>query len=135
MKYDDHKKYLLPRYHQRMAAMRQHLGGSCVMCGSTERLEIDHIDPLTKSFDLSKKWGTKWEILLEELTKCQLLCFDCHRLQKSAEESKIRNKGVKPWNAGTSLHGTHRMRYVHKCKCDECQDFHIRRMASHRQNS
>lgn len=33
------------------------LGGRCVECGATERLEFDHRDPSTKLFSLGKRWG------------------------------------------------------------------------------
>lgn len=90
--YDKHKKYLLPKYHARMAAMRELLGGECVMCGSVERLEIDHIDPSTKSFSLAKGWGKPWAVILEELAKCQLLCYECHKHVKTPPENSIREK-------------------------------------------
>ena len=31
--------------------LREHLGGKCVMCGTTENLQFDHIDASTKSFE------------------------------------------------------------------------------------
>jgi 5-methylcytosine-specific restriction endonuclease McrA len=55
------------------------LGGRCVKCGSSERLEFDHIDPSEKSFTIGKLFGRKRiETLKEEVSKCQLLCKPCH---------------------------------------------------------
>lgn len=72
------KEYLLKRYKVRVNKMKQYLGEVCTLCGSDSQLQIDHIDPQTKSFDLLKRWGTNWNIITSELDKCQLLCRDCH---------------------------------------------------------
>ena len=68
------------------------LGGECVKCDSTENLEVDHIDPKTKSFNLdAKNIQRKWEILEIELRKCQLLCKTCHKdkSRKGKEQGQI----------------------------------------------
>lgn len=86
------------------------LGGKCVRCGTTERLQFDHIDPKTMSFRLGKAFGGKWEKLLGESKKCQLLCKDCHwtktRLERGLEEPK---------------HGTVNMYNNLKCRCLPCK--------------
>ena len=74
-------KYNLNRYNQRMADAIAILGGACVVCGATEDLQLDHLNPSTKKFNLGKLWSTNLENFLEELTKCQLLCFTCHQLK------------------------------------------------------
>lgn len=61
-----------------MAKFKDLLGGVCVVCGTTERLEFDHIDPSTKLFDIAKGWARAEKIVLEELEKCQLLCKQHH---------------------------------------------------------
>lgn len=53
------------------------LGGACVVCGTTENLEINHIDPTTKSFTLSR-WDGKASDYWEEVKKCNLLCKAHH---------------------------------------------------------
>lgn len=80
-------KYNLERYHKRMADAYAMLGGVCVVCGSTKEMQIDHFDPSQKSFTLAKLWSVSEERFLEELTKCQLLCWDCH-LTKTATFDK-----------------------------------------------
>ena len=50
----------------------------CVRCGSTDKLEWDHIDRTTKSFDIADCYTKKSETILEELKKCQRLCQPCH---------------------------------------------------------
>ncbi len=63
----------------------EYLGGKCMKCGTTDRLEFDHIDRTTKKYVIASRVNNKWDNLKEELDKCQLLCVDCH-LQKTAKE-------------------------------------------------
>tara|TARA_B100000902_G_scaffold156247_1_gene152590 strand:+ start:32 stop:472 length:441 start_codon:yes stop_codon:yes gene_type:complete len=78
----NHKK---KRYYETLSESMEKLGGKCVKCGATERLEFDHIDPKNKSFCITKnlRMGDN-EKLQEELDKCQLLCYDCH-LEKTKQ--------------------------------------------------
>jgi 5-methylcytosine-specific restriction endonuclease McrA len=89
------------------------LGEVCSQCGGVDSLEVDHIDPSTKSFTLSgNNLNKSWESILEELDKCQLLCNTCHT-EKTSLESKIR----RPVN-----HGTEWMYTKYKCRCSLCVD-------------
>ena len=54
----------------------------CVRCGSTDRLELDHVDPSTKV--TSSIWTWAEARRNTELAKCQVLCHLCH-LQKTFE--------------------------------------------------
>ena len=67
------------------------LGGKCIECGCTETLEFDHIDPSTKSFNISAGYIKPKEVLLEEVAKCQLLCNKCH-IEKSKKDSIEKSK-------------------------------------------
>ena len=69
----------------------ERMGGKCVECGSTETLEFDHIDPSTKSFNISGGYHKPREVLEEELSKCQLLCKACH-IEKTKKDNKFRPK-------------------------------------------
>jgi hypothetical protein len=69
------------------------MGGKCVQCGSTKALEFDHINPKTKSFNISAGYNKPKEILEKELSKCQLLCNKCH-----IEKTKKDNKNCRPNN-------------------------------------
>ena len=60
------------------------MGGRCVVCGSDECLEFDHIKPQDKSFNISCYYGSL-ESIKAELEKCQLLCRACH-LEKTKRE-------------------------------------------------
>ena len=63
-------------------------GNECARCGCTHNLQLDHIDPKTKKFDVSQKLGGRLGPLWEEIRKCQLLCEPCHK-QKTKEDQKI----------------------------------------------
>lgn len=53
--------------------------GPCKRCGSTENLELDHIDPKSKSFMTSHIFLRSKKIRDNELKKCQILCQECHK--------------------------------------------------------
>lgn len=69
-----------------------HLEGVCADCGTTENLQIDHIDPSTKSFNISSMTCFSWERIEVELRKCQALCRPCH-LKKSIREQSVEHGG------------------------------------------
>ena len=61
----------------------------CVKCGSTQNLELDHIDPSRKI--THKIWSWSKDKRQKELDKCQVLCSICHT-KKSVKESKKKNR-------------------------------------------
>jgi hypothetical protein len=95
------------KYHRVRAEAVAFLGGVCVFCGALEDLEFDHIDESDKSFNVSCRWSSN--NFYEELSKCQLLCHECHLLKT------LKNLPVIP-------HGTWGM-VKRKCKCEVCHDF------------
>lgn len=64
-------------------------GKYCIDCGETDSVtfEFDHIDPATKSFNVSQavRLGYSWEKVLEEIKKCQIVCANCHK-RRSAKQ-------------------------------------------------
>lgn len=60
----------------------QFFDGKACECGSTDRLELDHIDPTKKVSH--KIWSWSAAKREAELVKCQVLCYDCHK-KKSIE--------------------------------------------------
>ena len=94
---------------ERKALGLEKLGGKCRHCGAVEGLEFDHIDPTTKSFVLTKKWGCRMETWLAELAKCQLLCRPCH------ERTSILEAGTQ---VAKGPHGT--ISSARHCRCDLC---------------
>jgi hypothetical protein len=56
-------------------------GGKCFKCGyasCTAALEFHHLNPMSKSFEVTKR-NLTISSLREEATKCILLCCRCHR--------------------------------------------------------
>ena len=83
-----HRTYNLNRYRRLRAECLEKLGGKCAICGTTQNLEFDHIDPKTKSIELGKLLNVSQAIRDAELLKCQLLCKQ-HHLAKSREEAGV----------------------------------------------
>ena len=97
------------------------LGGVCVKCGSSDCLEIDHVDPRTKLFTVSCGYRYSPDRLWAEVAKCQLLCKKCHT-EKSALDF-----GKRP------VSGRHRTESTYKkCHCQECKDAHAAYMKRYR---
>lgn len=87
------------------------LGGKCLVCGSTEQLEFDHINRSEKLASIGKMWTASKEKFETELAKCQLLCRDCHT-----------DKGLTAGDITRSEHGS-RARYDrYGCRCRPCTD-------------
>lgn len=102
------KAYMLNRYHQRRTEGIIRLGGKCVNCETTEKLEFDHIDPKEKSFSVAKLWSVNKNLFWSEINKCQLLCQPCHILKTH------RDNGTIPGSHG-------RTRYRQGCRCETCK--------------
>ncbi len=62
--------------------------GPCRSCATWENLEIDHIDPASKSVSPSKLWSRSKAFREAELAKCQVLCENCHKSKTSVENSE-----------------------------------------------
>jgi 5-methylcytosine-specific restriction endonuclease McrA len=114
----DMAQYMRDRRRKRKAALIDMCGGECMDCGSTERLEFDHVDPLTKVKEVSsaKMLDGPMARVLEEVAKCRLLCHDCHRLKtvRCGETGGGHNKIINP------AHGT-AAQYNWGCRCDDCK--------------
>lgn len=96
--------YQLEWMKKRRQAWIDSQGGACNECGSTDQLEVDHVDPATKSMQPTAIWSRKESVRVEELAKCQVLCHDCH-LDKTLA-------------AVTWTHG--RTGYSKGCRCEVC---------------
>ena len=118
--------YMTRRYHKRRLQAIEYLGGACSHCHATTNLEIDHVDPTSKSFDIGKAlsgWGG--ERILVELDKCQALCESCHELKTRKDNSVT--LGVREfWEHGT-LAGRRT-----GCKCAPCKSAQAKYMKEYR---
>ena len=83
--------------------------GPCVNCGSYEDLEVDHIDPATKTLYPREIWSARAEIRIAELAKYQVLCRTCH-YAKTGSEKRIEMN-----------HGDYQMYGQRKCRCALCR--------------
>lgn len=99
-----------------------YLGGECMICGSVDRLEFDHIDPLIKSKKINESYLLEINNLLAELDKCQLLCKPCH-MKKS-----LRERGKRE----VAEHATASMYINQGCRCELCCAAHTQKVRLYR---
>ena len=97
------RKYMLERYHKRLKESKDKFGNICSKCENTNQLEFDHIDSSTKTFTIVKMWYVSEEKFAKELSKCQLLCKNCH-IEKHRSS----------YHCGTP------QRYWTGCRCSKC---------------
>lgn len=109
------------------AYLLEMLGKVCVVCGTEEIIEFDHIDPSTKLFTIASGLDKPLGILIEEAVKCQLLCKE-HHIQKTAKELA----GRIPANKGKTTHGS--TMYNRGCRCDICLVFRDKKNARRRKS-
>lgn len=108
----------MSEYQQKKQRIHDYLGSTCVVCGSSDDLHIDHIDPSTKCFTIMTCWSYSWAVLQPELDKCQLLCKP-HHLHKSIINGDLSSGG---WNKiSNPSHGTAVMYGKFKCRCSDCK--------------
>lgn len=85
-------------------------GKACVVCGSTENLELDHINPDDKKYSPAALWSMAKNNpnRIAELEKCQTLCSFHHK-----EKTRL-------WRAEQAQHG--RTLYDKGCRCEVCME-------------
>lgn len=83
--------------------------GPCAQCGSSEQLEVDHVEPRVKSGAPPTRsiWGMAEPQRSRELSKCQVLCKGCHETKSNSERHRTE-------------HGKSRMYGAHGCRCAVC---------------
>lgn len=96
-------------------------GGVCAFCGSSNELQVDHIDPSTKKYNPYELWHRGEEFRNAELSKCQVLCYPCHKEKTKAEIAKKFPKKEKSIKREPVSHGTYGFYVYHKCRCAECK--------------
>ena len=76
------------RFRAKAAAIK-YLGGECIKCGwkgNQAALQFHHIDPTQKDFVIGNVANKKWEVIKSELSKCKLLCANCHSITHSTKD-------------------------------------------------
>lgn len=76
------REYMREWYARRRAEWFE--GKVCVDCGSTDRLELDHVDPATKVSHRIWSWSKARREA--ELAKCVVRCHDHHRAKTLASD-------------------------------------------------
>lgn len=82
-------------------------GKRCACCGTTDQLELDHIDPSKKVSHNIWSWSPARRET--ELVKCQVLCHDCH-LEKTIASYTEPEHGVNRYKSKK-----------HRCRCEICR--------------
>ena len=83
----DYDRQLKLKHRERLLGL---LGGQCVNCGSTSNLEVDHIDPYTKTarpHDI-QRWRDPTSH--PDFLNLQLLCKSCHVLKSAVDGSYVK---------------------------------------------
>lgn len=95
---------------------------SCAQCGSTEDLEVDHVNPSAKVDH--RIWSWSKERREAELAKCHVLCRPHHQEKSLARDNPSYTNGF--------VHGTRSMYQKHRCRCDTCRAWQSARLARQR---
>jgi hypothetical protein len=110
---EQRRLYMAGYRERRMTEARERLGGRCSVCGATEALEFDHVDPSTKVKPVTQMQHASKKKFFAEVDKCQLLCRQ-HRLEKTIREGSLRRE------PGPIKHGTEYAYNRRGCRCEEC---------------
>jgi 5-methylcytosine-specific restriction endonuclease McrA len=84
------------RRNRRERAVRL-LGGACQLCGYSRclwALDVHHLDPSSKDFDISSANTRRWAVTVQELRKCVLLCRNCHQEVHAGMADPPRARGL-----------------------------------------
>jgi hypothetical protein len=76
--------YCKERWHQRKLDAIEHMGGSCADCGYSDNpavLQFHHLRD--KDHEWTKLRLMSWDRVVEELSKCVMLCANCHVIRHS----------------------------------------------------
>ena len=77
------------RQRERKAALIEMMGGACEDCGITGHpaiFDFHHTDPAEKRFTIGCWLNGPADRLVEESTRCVLLCANCHRVRTARDD-------------------------------------------------
>lgn len=65
----------------KIQALRAEMG--CARCSNHDLrvLQFHHRDPSTKAYSVANMKSMRWERILEEIAKCDVLCANCHSIE------------------------------------------------------
>jgi len=87
------------------------LGGSCKSCGNDNIFAIDFHHVKNKSFKISAILKDRWSKIEKEISKCKLLCRNCHRekhYKETPKDSRVRDIKI------------HLLEFYGKNECEQC---------------
>jgi len=69
---------------------------SCERCGENDLivLDFDHIDPRNKTSSIARMLtnGLEWELIMSEISKCRILCANCHRRVTASQQGWYKSR-------------------------------------------
>lgn len=92
------------RYRAKASAIK-YLGEKCQHCGwqgNQAAFQFHHLNPQEKDFIIGNVANKRWEYIKNELSKCILLCSNCHAIEHSSKEDPLFIKETKIYK-GKSL--------------------------------
>lgn len=117
---------VIDKEHKLKSMCIQYSGGKCVKCGLTGEqyrkvFDFHHIEPEHKDFELRSRKSASFNTIASELSKCILLCANCH--QHTHHEMKLVSGYTNKIKDNTELWQKNKQRkldYLQKNSCDIC---------------
>ena len=84
-------------HHDHVRKLKRQSG--CHNCGITapDLLDYHHLPGMHKRFAISRGYGREWDDILEEISRCNLLCANCHRQEHRIlreQQLRFRQTGI-----------------------------------------
>ena len=98
--YQKHKEYYKQKRKEALAKRLEWTNNlkrekGCSICGTKEKLEFHHRDQTTKIMNVSRMITclVRMPVLLAEIEKCNIICFDCH-IKTHKIEGRLRRRNT-----------------------------------------
>jgi len=86
---DQRNTYQRRRRDARKKQLIEAFGNKCDDCGGSFPdccYDFHHRDPSTKGFEIAPGLDRNWDVIQEEVSKCVMLCSNCHRIRHYKED-------------------------------------------------
>ena len=80
------RKYAKQHYQERSAFIAEAKSSGCLLCGEMYAPALDFHHVYGKDFQISQTWASSLDRLREEISKCVVLCANCHRKEHHPPE-------------------------------------------------